>query len=464
MITGKLGDLAEVTKGSLLSDEAGTAEFTGLSIDSRTIKRGSMFVAIKGEVDDGHKYLQQAYEKGAAAFVIQSGYEGQIPTDIKNRCILLPDTQLGLRQIALWWKDKFNPKYVAVTGTNGKTTTKEMIADVLAKKYNVFRSPGNYNNLFGIPLSLALLNQSCEICVLEFGMSYLGEIEELTKMVKPHLALITNIGPAHLETLGTIKNIARAKFELLDNLNSDSTRVLNLDDALLKARFDLESGPKIGYAVRADAQVRPTGYSSNSLGRIIFQYQGGEIHLKVPGLHTLYNSLAACAIAEIFEVGFEDIKNALESYKGKSSRMEILELGGITVIDDSYNANPTSMGYALKALAHIDGKGRKIAVLGDMRELGEEEIKLHHDVGSIVAEVDPDKLIAVGKLGMHIAAGANVKGYSSAKAETFMTVEEVIEAVLPEIKEGDQILVKASRAMEFEKLVTALKGKYGDKG
>ncbi|NIP43667.1 MAG: UDP-N-acetylmuramoyl-tripeptide--D-alanyl-D-alanine ligase, partial [candidate division Zixibacteria bacterium] len=167
---------------------------------------------------------------------------------------------------------------------------------------------------------------------------------------------------AHLETMGTIENIARAKFELLDHIDPDSIRVLNLDDAILKARFDMEPEPKIGYAVRADARVRPTGFSSNSLGRIIFQYQGGEIHLNVPGLHTLYNALAACAIAEIFEVEFESVRDALQSYKGKSSRMEILELGGVTVIDDSYNANPTSMGYALKALAQMQGKGRKIAI------------------------------------------------------------------------------------------------------
>lgn len=459
MITGKLSDLKKVTNGSLFSDKAATAEFTGLSIDTRTIADGNLFVAIKGELDDGHKYLRHAFDKGAGACVVQSGYEEHLPAEYRDRCLIVNDTQKGLRQIALWWKDKFNPRYIAVTGTNGKTTTKEMIADVLAQKYNVFRSPGNYNNLFGIPLSLALLNDSYEICVLEFGMSFPGEIEALTSMVKPQVALITNIGPAHLETMGTIENIARAKFELLDHIDADSIRVLNLDDALLKARFDKEPEPKLGYAVRADAQVRPTGFSSNSLGRIIFQYQGGEIHLKVPGLHTLYNALASCAVARIFEVEFEGVRTALQSYKGKSSRMEILELSGITVIDDSYNANPTSMGYALKALSQMQAKGRKIAILGDMRELGEDEIELHHDVGSIVAEINPDRLITAGRLGMHIAAGANVNGYDSSRTETFMTAEEVIEAMLPEIRDGDQILIKASRAMQFEKIVRAFKKK-----
>ena len=183
-----MNDIREVTSGSLLTDEAAAAEFTGLSIDSRTIAERSLFVAVKGEADDGHKYLKQAFDKGAGAAVIQAGYEDRISAEFRERCLLVGDTQKALRQIAVWWKNKFNPKYIAVTGTNGKTTTKEMIADVLSQKYNVFRSPGNYNNLFGIPLSLALLNKSYELCVLEFGMSFPGEIEALTKMIKPQIS------------------------------------------------------------------------------------------------------------------------------------------------------------------------------------------------------------------------------------------------------------------------------------
>lgn len=464
MITGKLADLVEVTHGSLLSEQAGTAKFTGLSIDSRTIEAGNLFVAIKGEANDGHKYLAQAAEKNAGACIIQVGNEHLVPEHIKGRTLVVADTHKALHGIALWWKSKFHPKIVALTGTNGKTTTKEMIADVLARKFNVFRSPGNLNNLYGIPLSLTLLNSEHEVCVLELGMSYPGEIEILTRMVDPHVALITNIGPAHLETMGTIENIANAKFELLENLDKDSLRILNVDDPILKTRFNSEPQPKMGYAVRADAEIKPTVFSSNSLGRIIFNYADQEIHLNIPGLHNLYNAMAACAVARAFEIDPAEIKAALEKFVGKDSRMQIHNLGSITVIDDSYNANPTSMGYALKALYDMGGKGRKIAVLGDMKELGKEEVNLHHQVGQVVAELDPDKLITVGKLGMQIAAQANADGYDPTRAETYMDTENAIEWLLSNVRAGDHILIKASRAMKFEKILAALVENFKEEG
>jgi UDP-N-acetylmuramoyl-tripeptide--D-alanyl-D-alanine ligase len=283
-------------------------------------------------------------------------------------------------------------------------------------------------------------------------------------MVEPHVALITNIGPAHLETMDTIENIANAKFELLENLDKDSLRILNLDDPILKARFDSEPQPKMGYAVRADAEIKPTVFSANSLGRLIFNYADQEIHLSIPGLHNLYNALAACAVAKAFEVDPADIKAALEKYIGKNSRMQIHSLGDITVIDDSYNANPTSMGYALKALYDMGGEGRKIAVLGDMKELGKDEVNLHHQVGQVVAELELDKLITVGKLGMQIAAQANADGFDPAKTETFMNVENAIEWMLANLKPGDHILIKASRAMKFEKILTALLENFKEEG
>jgi UDP-N-acetylmuramoyl-tripeptide--D-alanyl-D-alanine ligase len=212
VITGTLSDLGKIIAGRPLTDEAQPVTYTGLSIDTRTLVRNNLFVAIKGESDDGHKYISTAQSSGAAAFIIQSGYEALVPVEIKERTHVVDDTHKALRDIAFWWRKKFNPVVVAVTGTNGKTTTKEMIADLLSKKYRVFRSPGNFNNLYGIPLSLCRLDDSYEVCVLELGMSYPGEIAILTKIVRPDIALITNVGPAHLETMGSLENIAKAKF------------------------------------------------------------------------------------------------------------------------------------------------------------------------------------------------------------------------------------------------------------
>jgi UDP-N-acetylmuramoyl-tripeptide--D-alanyl-D-alanine ligase len=459
VITGTLSDLGKVIAGRPLADKARPVTYTGLSIDTRTLVRENLFVAIKGESDDGHKYIAQAQSSGAAAYIIQSGYEAHVPAEIKECTLVVEDTHKALRDISFWWRKKFNPKIIAVTGTNGKTTTKEMIADLLSGNYRVFRSPGNFNNLYGIPLSLCLLDDSYEVCVLELGMSYPGEIAILTKIVRPDIALITNVGPAHLETMGSLENIAKAKFELFENSAESTLRILNLDDPLLARRYELEDGPRLGFAVYSEADVRPSGFSANSMGRMIFDYADQNIHLQVSGLHNLYNALAACAVGKAFNLETATIKSALENFRAKSSRMQIINLKDIVIIDDSYNANPTSMGYALKVLHDMRVEGRRIAVLGDMKELGKDEVGLHQEIGRIIAELKPDILVTVGKLGMHIASQANLEGYDSLSTRTYISAAEAAEFLISELRSGDHVLIKASRAMGFDKIVTEL-GKY----
>ena len=269
MIEGNLKELAEVLSGSEITNLSDSVSFSGLSIDTRTIKEDNLFIAIIGENTDGHKYLEDAEQAGASGYVIEKSCQENVSEDVKKKSLIVEDTKKALRDISLWWKAKFNPEFVAITGTNGKTTTKEMTADVLSKKYKVLRSPGNYNNLYGIPLSLCLLDDTHEICVFELGMSFPGEIKALTGMINPNFVLITNIGPAHLETMGSIENIARAKFELLENCPKQATRILNIDDPILAKRFESEPSPKISYAVNAKADIMPSGFSSNSYGRII---------------------------------------------------------------------------------------------------------------------------------------------------------------------------------------------------
>ncbi len=461
MITGTLSDLGKVIAGRPLSDQAQPVTYTGLSIDTRTLVEGNIFVAIKGASDDGHKYISKAQNSGAAAFIIQSGHENLIPAEIKERTFVAEDTHKALRDIAYWWRNKFNPKIVAVTGTNGKTTTKEMIADLLSGKYRVFRSPGNFNNLYGIPLSLCLLDESYEVCVLELGMSYPGEIALLTKTVRPDIALITNVGPAHLETMGSLENIAKAKFELFENSAKSTLKILNLDDPLLAERYELESEPRMSFAVYSEADVRPSGFSANSMGRMIFDYIDQNIHLRVSGLHNLYNALAACAVGKAFDLKPAEMKSALENFVSENSRMQIIKLKDIVVIDDSYNANPTSMGYALQVLHNMRFEGRRIAVLGDMKELGKDEVRLHQEIGQIIAELNPDILVTVGKLGMHIASQANLEGYDPASTRTYTSVKEAVEFLISELRSGDHVLIKASRAMGFDGIVTDLGNNLG---
>lgn len=462
MITGTLSDLGKVIAGRPLSDKARPVTYTGLSIDTRTLATDNLFVAIKGESDDGHKYIANAQSAGASAYVIQSGYEGQIPAEISECALVVEDTHKALRDIAQWWRDKFSPKIVALTGTNGKTTTKEMIADLLSRKYRVFRSPGNLNNLYGIPLALCLLDDSYEVCVLELGMSYPGEIAILTKIVRPDIALITNVGPAHLETMGSLENIAKAKFELFDNSAGSTLRILNIDDPLLAERYQSEEEPRMSFALNAEADVRPEEFSANSMGRMIFDYADQNIHLKVSGQHNLYNALAACAVGKAFDINPSDMKTALENFVSTNSRMQMINLKDIVVIDDSYNANPTSMGYALKVLGDMEVAGRRVAVLGDMKELGKDEVLLHQAIGNIIAELKPDLLITVGKLGMHIASQANLEGFDPGSTKTFMSASEAAEFLIPELRPGDHVLIKASRAMEFDKIVAQLKKTFGE--
>jgi len=462
VITGTLSDLGKVIAGRPLADKAQPVTYTGLSIDTRTLVKDNIFVAIKGESDDGHKYISKAQSSGAAAFIIQSGNEARIPAEIKERTFVVEDTHKALRDIASWWRNKFNPKIVAITGTNGKTTTKEMIADLLSKKYRVFRSPGNFNNLYGIPLSLCLLDDSYEICVLELGMSYPGEIAILTKIVRPDIAMITNVGPAHLETMGSLENIAKAKFELFENSAKSTLKILNLDDPLLARRYELESEPRISFAVYSEADVRPSGFSANSMGRMIFDYGDQNIHLRVSGLHNFYNALAACAVGKAFDLEAADMKSALENFVSENSRMQIINMKDIVVIDDSYNANPTSMGYALKVLHDIQIEGRRIAVLGDMKELGKDEVILHQAIGQIIAELKPDLLVTVGKLGMYIASQANLEGYDPAFTRIFMSAQEAAEFLISELRSGDHVLIKASRAMGFDRMVTDLGKNLGE--
>ena len=462
MIAGKLEEIVKVIDAELDSATELQTEFCGLSIDTRTIAARNIFVAIEGEVHDGHKFVSQAAEKGASVIIAERGNQHPIPENLKPKTVLVDDSKLALRQLGRWWKNKFDLKVVALTGTNGKTTTKEMIAETLAQKYKVFRTPGNFNNLYGIPLSLCKLDDSFEVAVLELGMSYPGEIETLTKLVNPDIALITNIGPAHLETMGSIENIAQAKFELLDNLRADALVILNLDDKILRSRFETEKHSKLGFAVNSAAEIKPAGFSSNSFGRMIFNYEEQEIHLAVPGLHNLYNALSACAVGRQMDIAPAEIKTALENYHSSNSRMQIVSAGAVTIIDDSYNANPTSMRFALQVLSQVDIPDRKIAILGDMRELGSDEVGMHQEVGRIIAELNPDMLITAGHLGMQIATGANYNGFDPQKTRTYIKTEDIFEFIDNDLHEGDCVLVKASRAMQFDKIVNKIKQHFGE--
>jgi len=434
---------------------------SGVSIDSRDVSAKNLFVAIKGETHDGHSFIGDVIRKGVKAIIVDKDYRSAAEYD---DCVLIVvrDTLKALQDLAASWYSRFSVRSVAVTGTNGKTTTKEMIADVLSTKYRTFRTLGNFNNQYGVPLSIFKMGGSYEVAVFEFGMSTPGEIRTLTRIIQPEYGLITNIDAAHLETMLSIDAIANAKFELFDNMPADGTAIMNLDNAYLRKRFDTETLRKVGFGIKDSSGYSLKQYSFNGTGRARFEVEGsGEIHLPVPGIHNLYNALAAATVGHLFDIPPASMKSALEAFKPVDMRMETSIISGVTLINDAYNANPASMQYALDTLSGISSTGKKYAVFGDMFELGTNQEEYHRRVGGYAAKQPPDYLVTSGHLAKHIADGASEGGFPSERLRHFPEVSDLIAHLLDCLRPGDTVLIKASRGMQFDRIATALKSLIG---
>jgi UDP-N-acetylmuramoyl-tripeptide--D-alanyl-D-alanine ligase len=438
----------------------------GISIDSRNIEKGNLFIAVPGERFDGHQFVNEASDKDAMAVVIAKEKMHAITAEIFNKTavILVDDTKKALRDIAGWYRQKFDLPTVAVTGTNGKTTTKDMIAEVLSSKFKIVKSPQSYNNLVGVPLTLFQLNSSSEALVLELGMSSPGEIGILTRLSNPNVGVITNIGPAHLESMESLEKIARAKFELPDNMSSTKTLVLNADDHILVNRIKQRKTDEtvISFGIKKKADFSADKIEANGDGNVSFRVNKSIlINLRLIGWHNVYNALAAFAVGNLLGVDQQKIKESLEKCTPSKLRMELIQIGNIRVINDSYNANPVSMEKALETLKNMKSPGRKVAVLGDMLELGEEALDLHLEVGRKVAQSEVDLLLTVGTLARFIGEGAKEAEMSPQAILSFENNRHVSFYLLENLKDGDLILVKGSRKMKTEEIVLSLKSQYG---
>ena len=461
-----LDELVKVVQGeTLLGHYARDQMISGISIDSRKIGKGNLFVAIAGDRFDGHQFVKQALNKGAQATVIAKDKNHTIDQEVFNKIavILVQDTKKALRDMASWHRKKFDIPAVAVTGTNGKTTTKDMIAEVLSSRFKVLKSPKSYNNLIGVPLTLFQLNSSSEALVVELGMSSPGEIGILTKISNPDIGVITNIGPAHLESMQSVEKIAKAKFELPDNMSSPKTLILNADDCILAKRIKQKKEDErlISFGIINKADFVADRIEMNGDGYISFRANKDlTIKLGLLGIHNVYNALAAFAVGSLIEVDPQEIKQKLERYTPSELRMELVQIGNIRVINDSYNANPVSMEKALETLKRIKTGGRKITVLGDMLELGEKSIDFHLEVGRKVAQFGVDLLVVVGEFARLIGEGAKKAGMSSHDILTFENNQEVSYYLLENLNEGDLVLVKGSRKMKTEEVVLSLKSQF----
>ena len=434
-------------------DQTVTHVFT----DSRKPDPGALFIPLVGERFDGHAFINDALAGGAAGCFTQRERESYLPGKFY---IKVNSTQKALRDLARWYKKRFDIPFVAITGSVGKTTTKDMVAAVLGERFKVLKTEGNFNNEVGLPLTLLRLNSTHEICVLEMGMNHFGEIEYLSAIVEPDVAVITNIGDSHIENLGSRENILKAKCEIFSHMDPEKGFViLNGDDPLLSGlrptlAFETVSvGAAEGLEYRA-TDVSPDGEKSVRCHVITPKVQF-DVQIPALGSHMLYPTLTAAAVAERFGMTGEEIARGILRFAPTKMRMNILKRGeGVTVLNDTYNANPQSMRAAVEVLAKT-GAGYKIAVLGDMFELGPFAPTLHAGVGTYLAKAGIDCLLAVGDLARHIYQAAREAGL--ADAYWCLTKEEAKPILEQLVRPDATILVKASRGMAFEELVDYLK-------
>lgn len=436
-------DIITATDGEMISRNA--ESITGICIDSRKVQGGELFIALKGERFDGHAFVSQALEKAAGALVHTPG----IPTVPGKTIILVRDTLRALQDIARFIRSRRVLPVVAVTGSNGKTTTKELIAAILGTEYRVLKNAGNLNNHIGLPLSLTKLSDEDQLIVLEMGASGPGEIRALCEVARPDYGVLTNIGSAHLEGFKDIETVRAAKLELLETAG---VAVVNADDRFLMEGVQQSGfgGSVKSYGITSPSDVRATDITLHDRGsdfRIHFE-ETHSVAVSAPlsGMFNIYNILAAASIGYLFGIEPARMKGAIEAFTGVPMRMEIREVNGVKIISDVYNANPESMEAALRELRRI-GKRRLIAVLGDMLELGSYEEEAHRQVGRIMSDLSVDILIAVGPSMALAASEFRGRSYRVGSAEE-------AGALLKTLWEtGDTVLMKGSRGMHMERVL-----------
>ena len=448
-----LQEILAATGGSC--ENAQNVEFCGVNTDSRSIKTGELFVALSGENFDGHNYCAKALALGAAGVLVSHDVEG-LPQDAV--VIKTDDTLKAYQLIAKAWRDKQkNLKVVAVTGSNGKTSTKDLIAACLAVKYNVVKTEANFNNEIGLPKTLLNIKPETEIAVVEMGMRGLGQIRALCELASPDVAVVTNVGETHMELLGSMENIAKAKGEIVEGLTAQQFAVLNNDDTFVCAMADKTAAQAVTYGCGEGADVRAENVVLNADGSefdCVCARTGEREHIVLPllGEHNVYNALAAIGVAVTFNVPLVQVKTALKDVKLTGKRQEFVQIGAVTVINDAYNASPASMASALKTLHAVKSAkgGRAVAVLADMLELGALSQSAHAEVGEMAAAEGVDVLITYGEEAVNIGKAAQNGGVKTFICKDRAEAAKILSGV---VRNNDIILLKGSHSMQVDGLI-----------
>ena len=446
--------------GRVTAGDSGSV-IDGAAIDSRAVRGGEVFFAFPGSQVDGHRFVPDALARGAAAAVIQE----DVPTPPSGALIRVEDTFKALHDLARFVRTRVPKKLVGITGSAGKTTTKELLAAILASHFEVYWTPGNLNNLYGFPLSLLNVPDGTEWMVAEMGMSTPGELRQLSLLGRPDAAVFTVVRPVHLEFFGTVQAIAEAKSEILAGLAPDGFIVANADDPEVTRIAKRHGARVVWYAIQsraADVRARGLSAETGAIGSRFMLEAGGqsqEVRLPLHGLYNVENCLAAAACAWALGLSLEEIAAAVAKVRPASMRGVVHRAaGGYTLVDDSYNSNPDAVGKALESAGALEGD-RRVAVLGDMRELGPEAPRFHREAGERAARLGFSPVVAVGELSRELAAGARAGG-----AETVWLPDAAAAAdwAAGELRKGDVVLVKASRGVGLDRVVKRLLGNAGD--
>lgn len=432
------------------------AAIGGVCIDSRKITKGNLFVPFKGENSDGHRFVEDAIKKGAAA----AFWQKDVPNPPLHLPILVVENPLvALQELARKYRDELDVKVVGITGSNGKTTTKDITANLLSLKYKVQKTEGNFNNEIGLPLTILGLEADTEMAVLEMGMSSRGEIDFLTRLARPEAAIITNIGESHLLDLGSREGIAAAKLEIVNGLQANSLLAYYGDEPLLTERLENldKSFVTKTFGRKTKNDLYPMAIEQNDTGSsFVINASEKTFFLPVLGTHNVLNAMAAMAVANFFGIPYEQMNDGFSGLKLTNMRTELLQgKMGEKIINDAYNASPTSMHAAIELIAHLPGYQSKILVLGDMLELGPEEEEFHRKMGESIDSNKIDYVFTFGNLGKHIAEGAKIS-LPANRVYAFTEKQLLIDELKKLVNEETIILVKASRGMRLEEVVSAL--------
>jgi UDP-N-acetylmuramoyl-tripeptide--D-alanyl-D-alanine ligase len=442
--------IAEFAGAAVLSGD-GKISIDKISTDSRTLKRGELFVALRGETFDAHNFVESAAKGGAAGAIVHSNWMGKIPANFA--LIRTEDTLQAYQNLAANYRNSLSLNVVAITGSNGKTSTKDFTAAVLGRRFRVTKTQGNFNNHVGLPRTMLEATSQDEVAVWEIGMNHPGEVAVLAKLAAPDAAIITNVGVAHIEFMGSREAIAVEKGALAQAVGPEGTVILNADDPFSKS-IAARTSAKVILAGTTEGTVRASEITQSANGTDFTSREGAHrcrAQLPMPGLHMVQNALLGVAAGRIFGLSLEDCAAGLAAAPLTKARLQIKEIHGVQFIDDSYNANPDSMKAALRTLVELDADGKRIAVLGEMRELGDESERSHCEVGETAAVLGVDHVIAIGNVAAAISNAAERAGLGNSRAVNSTT--EAAEILVKIAEPGDLVLIKGSRAARTERVM-----------